>query len=157
MGVMTSDWQVLGLKCADKWLLPEDIQGQEAGRHHQAAHHCSPPSASPTPTYRVTATVNSQQTLLFRLCSHCDGGSTSLMFGGGGAEYGEEEEEDYQYHNWGVDRVDLDFKSGQHRLQTTNKRNLFLTPTFSKWRFGEDWGPSSKNFHYFQSQICSLC
>ena len=81
--------------------------------------------------------VNSQQTLLFRLCSHCDGGSTSLMFGGGGAEYGEEEE-DYQYHNWGVDRVDLDFKSGQHRLQTTNKRNLFLTPTFSKWRCGED-------------------
>jgi len=28
----------------------------------------------------------------------------------GGEEY-EEEEEDYQYHNWGVDRVDLDFKS----------------------------------------------
>ena len=37
------------------------------------------------------------------------------MFGGG-EEYGEEEEEDYQYHNWGVDRVDLDFKSGHHRF-----------------------------------------
>ena len=45
--------------------------------------------------------------------SHCDGGPASLMFGGDGSEYGEEEEEDYQYHNWGVDRVDLDFKSGQ--------------------------------------------
>ena len=33
----------------------------------------------------------------------------------GGEEY-EEEEEDYQYHNWGVDRVDLDFKSGHHIL-----------------------------------------
>ena len=48
------------------------------------------------------------------------------MFGGG-EEY-EEEEEDYQYHNWGVDRVDLDFKSGHHRAHHKQpKNNVFLS------------------------------
>ena len=114
---MRSDWQVVGLKCADKWLLPEDIQGQEAGPHHQAAHHCSTPSATTETTLQDQLNCKHY----FSDSSHCDGGPASLMFGGDGSEYGEEEEEDYQYHNWGVDRVDLDFKSG-HQLATPYKQ-----------------------------------
>ena len=49
----------------------------------------------------------------------------------GGEEYGEEEEEDYQYHNWGVDRVDLDFKSGQYRTHhtTNNSQSFYMRVT----------------------------
>ena len=55
-----------------------------------------------------------------------------MMFAGG-EEY-EEEEEDYQYHNWGVDRVDLDFKSGHHHRKDYKQPKyfpVFLAPTFS--------------------------
>ena len=30
---------------------------------------------------------------------------------------GEEYEEEYHYQDWGVDRVDLDFQSGEHSFQ----------------------------------------
>ena len=72
------------------------------------------------------------------------------MFGGDGSEYGEEEEEDYQYHNWGVDRVDLDFKSG-HQLTTPYKQHkyfpVFLTPTFCRLYDGD--GLQVKTFIIF--------
>ena len=40
-----------------------------------------------------------------------------MMESGDGDHYDQEElyEEDYNYQDWGVDRVDLDFKSGDNK------------------------------------------
>ena len=94
---------VFGLKCWDKLELPEDIQGQEAGRL-QAAHHCS----APRPSDPAVQTSSKQLNYLFQKTrSVMDTWWASLLMAGAGEEY-----EDYQYPDWGVDRVDLDFKSG---------------------------------------------
>ena len=91
---------MFGLKCWDKFQLPEDIQGQEAGRL-LAAHHCSAPQ-----TFRPGRTDQQGTKLSVSEDTICDGELVreTVMAG--------EEYEDYQYQDWGVDRVDLSFKSG---------------------------------------------